>query len=410
MQKKRIFILIVLALVVAAWFSFDLGSYLQLEVLKQRIGDLRQWRAENPVLAATIYFIAYIAVTAVSLPGAGIMTLAGGALFGFWTAMVLVSFASSIGATLAFLVSRTLLRDWVQARFARQLRTVNSGFAKDGPFYLFSLRLVPIFPFFLINLLMGLLPISALRFYWVSQLGMLPATAAFVNAGRELGQLENLSGIISPGLLFSFLILAVFPFIARALLDALKRRRAVRAFTRPRKFDDNLLVIGAGSAGLVSALIAATVRARVSLVERHRMGGDCLNTGCVPSKTLLRSAKIAEYGRRSREFGLDVGDVRVDFPRVMERVQEVIKTIEPHDSVERFTSLGVNCLQGQARLVSPWEVEIDGQRRSARHIVIASGARPRYAISIFYVLWRDHASAVEFGRRGRGACGSVWAR
>ncbi|MEM1110878.1 MAG: FAD-dependent oxidoreductase [Pseudomonadota bacterium] len=377
MQTKRWIILAILAIAIGAFFILDLGSYLQLEVLQARIEDLRQWRSDNPGLAALVFFLVYVAVTALSLPGAAIMTLAAGALFGFWTALILVSFASSIGATLAFLVSRTLLRDWVQGRFAQQLRAVNDGFAKDGPFYLFSLRLVPIFPFFVINLLMGLLPISASRFYWVSQLGMLPATAAFVNAGRELGALEDLSGIISPGLLLSFLLLAVFPFLARAGLDILKRRRATSAFTRPKQFDDNLLVIGAGSAGLVSALIAATVRAEVSLVEKHRMGGDCLNTGCVPSKALLRSARIADYGRRASDYGLEMGSVEVDFPRVMQRVHGIIKTIEPHDSVERFTSLGVNCIQGEARLVSPWEVEIDGKLRSARNIVLATGGRPR---------------------------------
>jgi pyruvate/2-oxoglutarate dehydrogenase complex dihydrolipoamide dehydrogenase (E3) component/uncharacterized membrane protein YdjX (TVP38/TMEM64 family) len=313
----------------------------------------------------------------VSLPGEGIMTLASGALFGFWTALLVVSFASIFGATLAFLVSRTLLRDWVQDRFAQQLGAVNEGFAKDGAFYLFSMRLVPLLPFFLINSLMGLLPISARRFYWVSQLGMIPVTAAFVNAGRELGQLRQVSDVLSPGILVSLLVVAVLPLVAKWSLDALQRRRALAAYQRPKSFDNNLIVIGAGSAGLVTALIAATVRAKVTLVERHRMGGDCLNTGCVPSKALLRSARVADYVRRAPEYGLAPAEVKVDFPKVMARVQSIIKTIEPHDSVERFTGLGVNCMQGDARLVSPWEVEVDGQRISARHIVIASGARPR---------------------------------
>jgi pyruvate/2-oxoglutarate dehydrogenase complex dihydrolipoamide dehydrogenase (E3) component/membrane protein DedA with SNARE-associated domain len=304
------------------------------------------------------------------------MTLAGGALFGFWYGLLLVSFASTVGATLACAVSRLLLRDWVQSRFKRQLRAVNEGFARDGAFYLFGLRLVPLFPFFVINLVMGVLPISLWRFYWVSQVGMLAGTAVYVNAGTQLAQLEGLGGILSPALLASFVLLGVFPLLARWLLNALKARKALAGFERPAAFDDNMLVIGAGSAGLVSALIAATVRARVSLVERHRMGGDCLNTGCVPSKAIIRSGRIAEYLRRAGEFGLAPVDVDVDFPAVMERVQGVIKRIEPHDSVERFTDLGVNCISGNARLVSPWEVEIDGVRRSARNIVIASGARP----------------------------------
>ncbi len=377
MQKKQIAVLLVLAAALAAWFALDLGSYLEFERLKASIEDLRAWYLENPLLAGAIYFAVYVGVTALSVPGAAVMTLAGGALFGFWYALLLVSFASSIGATLAFLVSRVLLRDWVQGRFGRQLRAVNEGFEKDGSFYLFSLRLVPIFPFFVINLLMGLLPIRVLPFYAVSQLGMLPGTAVYVNAGTQLGQLESAGGILSPGLLGSFLLLAVFPYLARAVLSRIKRRRALAAWRKPERFDYNLVVIGAGSAGLVASLIAATVKARVALVERHRMGGDCLNTGCVPSKALIRSARIAQYARRAQEFGIAPVDVQVRFPEVMRRVQDIIATIEPHDSVERFTGLGVDCVQGDAVIRSPWEVEVDGRRITARNIVIASGARPR---------------------------------
>lgn len=377
MGKKQKAVITIVAVAFAAWFYFDLGSYLQFDILQARIGELREWYADNPLLAGLVYFAVYVAVTALSVPGAAIMTLAGGALFGFWYALLLVSFASSIGATLAFLVSRILLRDWVQARFERQLRAVNAGFAKDGSFYLFSLRLVPLFPFFAINLLMGLLPIRAWRYYWVSQLGMLPATAVYVNAGTQLGRLESLSGIVSPALLVSFVLLAVFPYIARRLLAVLEGRRALAAYQRPRQFDQNLVVIGAGSAGLVASLIAATVRARVTLIERDKMGGDCLNTGCVPSKALIRSARIADYARRAGEFGLVPVPVQVNFHQVMERVQAVIARIEPHDSVERFTDLGVDCVQGEAQIVSPWEVRVNGRTISTRNIVIASGARPR---------------------------------
>ncbi|MGB1139260.1 MAG: FAD-dependent oxidoreductase [Halioglobus sp.] len=377
MQKKQIVVLAVVGAALVAWFTLDLGSYLQFDVLKAGIEDLRAWYEENPALAGLIYFAVYVAVTALSLPGAAVMTLAGGALFGFWYALFLVSFASSIGATLAFLVSRILLRDWVQGRFGRQLRAVNEGFEKDGSFYLFSLRLVPLFPFFLINLLMGLLPIRVLPFYAMSQLGMLPGTAVFVNAGTQLGQLESAAGILSPGLLGSFVLLAIFPYLARALLARIRGRRALSRWNKPDSFDRNMVVIGAGSAGLVAALIAATVKAKVTLVERHRMGGDCLNTGCVPSKALIRSARVAEYARRAEEFGIAPMDVQVRFPEVMRRVHGIIKTIEPHDSVERFTGLGVDCEQGNAVIVSPWEVEIDGRRLTTRNIVIASGARPR---------------------------------
>ncbi|MCB1855657.1 MAG: FAD-dependent oxidoreductase [Halieaceae bacterium] len=374
---KKIAVVVLIATAIGAWFYLDLGSYLQLATAQQHVGDLRAWYADHPLLAGLVYFAVYVAITALSVPGAAVMTLAGGALFGFGYALLLVSFASSIGATLAFAVSRLLLRDWVQGRFRRQLRAVNEGFARDGAFYLFSLRLVPVFPFFLINLLMGVLPIGAWRYYWVSQLGMLPGTAAYVNAGTQLGQLQSTAGIISPGLLLSFVLLAVFPFLARRLLVVLQARRALRGYARPRRFDTNLVVIGAGSAGLVAALIAATVKAKVTLVERHKMGGDCLNTGCVPSKALIRSARIADYARRAPEFGLAAMDVQVDFRRVMERVQAVVRTIEPHDSVARFTSLGVDCLQGEARIRSPWEVEVGGRTITTRHIIIASGARPR---------------------------------
>ena len=377
MRNPKIPVIVIVVFALSAWWFFDLGSYLQLETLQQGIGGLREWCGNNPLLAGLIFFTGYIVVTALSLPGSAVMTLAGGALFGFWYAMLLVSFASSIGATLAFLVSRLLLRDWVQQRFSRHLGALNRGFAKDGSFYLFSLRLVPIFPFFIINLLMGLLPIRPWPFYWVSQLGMLPATVVFVNAGTQLGQLESLYGIISLPLLGSFALLALFPFIAKWLLAALKPRLILAAYSKPKQFDNNLIVIGAGSGGLVASLIAATVKAKVTLIERHQMGGDCLNTGCVPSKALIRSARIAQYARRAEEFGLAPMSVEVNFPKVMQRVQNVIKTIEPHDSVERFTELGVNCVQGDAKILSPWEVEVNGQTLTAKNIVIATGARPR---------------------------------
>lgn len=376
-NAKRIVILGVLVLAVVCWFYFDLGGYLQLSAVQASIGDLREWYANNPLLAGLIYFLVYVAITGLSVPGAAVMTLAGGALFGFWYALVLVSFGSSVGALMAFFVSRTLLQEWVQTKFSRQMVAINSGFQRDGAFYLFTLRLVPLFPFFLVNLLMGLLPIGARRYYWVSQLGMLPATAVFVNAGTQLGQLESLSGILSPALIASFAVLGIFPLVAKRLVSVLRSRRVLAQHIKPKCFDTNLIVIGAGSAGLVTSLIGATVRAKVTLIERHKMGGDCLNTGCVPSKALIRSARIAQYARRAPEFGLAPMDVKVRFSEVMERVQAVVKTIEPHDSVERFTGLGVDCIQGEAKVISPWEVEVGGKAISARNIVIASGGRPR---------------------------------
>ncbi len=381
MTRSRLLLLAVLIAAVAAFVGLDLGRYLTLEFFKSQQSAIEAWRAANPLLSAAAFFLVYVAVTALSLPGAAVMTLAVGAVFGLWWGVLLVSFASSIGATLAFLASRFLLRDWVQARFGDRLKSINAGVKKDGGFYLFTLRLVPIFPFFIINLLMGLTPIPARTFYWVSQLGMLAGTFVYVNAGTQLARIDSLAGILSPALIGSFVLLGVFPLLARKVVEFVQARRVYTGWARPPRFDRNLVVIGAGSAGLVTAYIAAAVKARVTLVEKHRMGGDCLNTGCVPSKALIRSAKRVKEIERADEFGIRAGAPEVDFAAVMERVQRVVEAIEPHDSVERYTGLGVEVMQGTARIVSPWEVEVtdaDGrnERLSSRAIVIAAGARP----------------------------------
>ena len=375
-KKSKWIVLLVFALLVAAFFIFDLGRFLTLDYLKsqQRAFDLYYY--EHGLLTIGIYFCLYVAVTALSLPGAAIMTLAGGALFGFWTAVIVVSFASSIGATLAFLVSRFLLRDWVQDRFGDKLTAINAGVEREGAFYLFSLRLVPLFPFFVINLVMGLTPLRTGLFYLVSQVGMLPGTAVYVNAGTQLGRIESGSGILSPGLLISFVLLGLFPLIAKKVLDVVKARKVLARYDKPKSFGYNLVVIGAGAGGLVSSYIAATVKAKVALIEKHRMGGDCLNTGCVPSKALIRTATMLSYGRRAEEFGLCNREGDFDFAEVMERVQRVIKKVEPHDSVERYTQLGVDCIQGEARVTSPYTVEVDGRILTTRSIILATGASP----------------------------------
>ncbi len=369
-------LLALLALLVAAVFYWDLTAYLSLEQFSAQRENIEQWRDQWPLLAAALYFLIYVVITALSLPGAAVMTLVGGALFGLAWGTLLVSFASSLGALLAFTIARALLHDWVQKRFGNYLSALNRGVERDGHFYLFSLRLVPAVPFFVLNLAMALTPMRPWPFYWVSQLGMLPATAVFVNAGTQLARVDSVGDILSVPLLLSFAALALFPWLARAVARVLQRRRALRGFQRPRRFDHNLLVIGAGAAGLVSAYIAAQVRAGVALIERERMGGDCLNTGCVPSKALLRSARIARYVQRAPEFGVSAAASGVDFKAVMARVQRVIAAIEPHDSVARYSELGVNCISGDARIISPWEVEVDGQRLSARNIIVASGGRP----------------------------------
>jgi len=270
-----------------------------------------------------------------------------------------------------------VLRDWVQRRFQGQLAGINRGVEREGALYLFTLRLIPAVPFFAINLAMGLTPMRAWTFFWVSQLGMLAGTLVYVNAGTQLARIESLRGILSWQLVGAFLLLGFFPLIAKWVIDGVKARKVYARWKRPAKFDRNLVVIGAGSAGLVCAYIAAAVRSRVTLVEKHLMGGDCLNTGCVPSKALLKSAKVISLIRRGREFGLKSTTVDFDFADVMERVQRVIKAVEPHDSIGRYTQLGVECIQGEARITSPWTVEIDGKTTlSTRSIVIAAGARP----------------------------------
>jgi pyruvate/2-oxoglutarate dehydrogenase complex dihydrolipoamide dehydrogenase (E3) component/uncharacterized membrane protein YdjX (TVP38/TMEM64 family) len=361
----------VVGVLIGAYVVFDGQQYLSLDFFQQ-------YYQQQPLVFALIYFVIYVLATSLSLPGAALLTIMGGMVFGLWVGVLLVSFASTLGATAAFLMSRFVLRDWVQAKFSNYLTAVNAGVEKDGALYLFSLRLIPLFPFWIINLVMGLMPIKVRTYYWVSQLGMLAGTFVFVNAGVSLGAIDELSaaGILTPKVLLSFALLAVFPFIARYFLAGLQQRKALAGFKRPKTFDANLLVIGAGSAGLVSAYIAATVRAKVMLVEKASMGGDCLNTGCVPSKALIRAAKSVRDIEKANNFGIKVGVPEVDFAAVMGRVKDVISEIEPHDSEERFTHLGVDCVAGQAQIISPWQVAIDGRQVSAEKIILATGASP----------------------------------
>ena len=378
---KRIILALLLVLASAAWFVFDLGQYLTLDTLKTQRDAIVAFYHANPLLVLALFFTAYVVLTALSVPGAVILTLAAGAVFGVATGTLLVSFASSIGATLAFLASRYLLHDWVQARFGARLRPVNEGMARDGAFYLFSLRLVPVFPFFAVNLLMGLTPIRTWTYYWVSQVGMFLGTIVFVNAGTQLARINTLSDVASPGLLASFAALGLLPWLGKWIMAAIRRRRVYARWQRPRRYDRNLVVIGAGAAGLVSSYIAATVRARVTLVEASKMGGDCLNYGCVPSKALIKSAKVAQQMRHADAYGLEASEPRFSFRAVMARVNDIIAAVEPHDSVERYTALGVDVVKGYAKVIDPWTVEItreDGavQRLTTRAIVIAAGAEP----------------------------------
>ncbi len=375
-RTTKIIILAVIVLLLAGFFIFDLGQYLTLGYLKSQQQVFNDYYQQHRFSTLLSYFVIYIVVTALSLPGAAVMTLAGGALFGLWTAVVVVSFASSIGATLAFLASRFLLRDWVQGKFGDKLQAINEGVEKEGAFYLFSLRLVPLFPFFVINLVMGLTPLKTSLYYIVSQVGMLAGTFVYVNAGTQIGQLESAGGILSPGLLVSFALLGIFPLVAKRILGVFQARKVFAKYQKPQQFDYNLVVLGAGSGGLVSSYIAAAVKAKVALIEKHKMGGDCLNTGCVPSKALLRSAKMLSYAKRAQEFGFKKAEIDFDFATVMERVQQKIAQVEPHDSVERYTSLGVEVIEGEAKITSPWTVEVNGKTLTTRTIIIATGASP----------------------------------
>ncbi len=371
-------LLLIAALVVVALAAWRMGlvDQLNLETLKARQADLSAWTQAHWGLALAGFFVLYVVVTAVSIPGAAILTLAAGALFGLVTGALLVSFASTLGATLAFLSARFVLRDTLEARYGERLKNINAGVKRDGGFYLFTLRLVPVFPFFIINLLSGLTALPVRTFYWVSQLGMLPGTIAYVFAGTQLAQIESASDVLSPGLIGAFVLLGVLPLLMRKLVQWLQARKVYAGYSKPRHFDYNLIVIGAGSAGLVSAYIGSAVKAKVALIEKHKMGGDCLNTGCVPSKALIRSARLLAEARDSAHYGIARMDAQFDFAQVMERVANVVRKVEPHDSVERYTELGVDVIQGSAQLLSPWEVNVDGRRLSARSIVLASGARP----------------------------------
>jgi pyruvate/2-oxoglutarate dehydrogenase complex dihydrolipoamide dehydrogenase (E3) component/uncharacterized membrane protein YdjX (TVP38/TMEM64 family) len=376
LTRSKLAVVLVFVVAIAAFFAAGGQRYFSFENLKAQQAALEGWREMHPWGAALGFLAIYIAFTSLSLPAASILTILAGAIFGLGVGIVLVSFASAIGATIAMLAARFVLRDWVQARFGRRLEGVNRGVEKEGAFYLFTLRLIPAVPYFLINLAMGLTPIRAWTFYWVSQVAMFPATVLYVNAGTQLARLESLRGILSWELIGALVLLGIFPLVAKRAVDFIKSRRVYARWPKPRKFDRNLVVIGAGSAGLVAAYIAAAVRAKVTLIERERMGGDCLNTGCVPSKALIKTARVLSLIKHSQAFGIRRASAEFDFAEVMERVQRVIRTIEPHDSVERYTQLGVECIRGEARITSPWTVEVNGKALATRAIVIAAGAEP----------------------------------
>lgn len=372
----KLILIIVVASLIILFQIYGLSEYFTIGFIKENQALLANFYATNPILTTTIFFLGYVLVTALSLPGAVIMTLAAGALFGLLKGTLIVSFASTLGASFAFLSSRYLFRETITQRFKKSLDSINHGIEKDGAFYLFTLRLIPAFPFFIINLVMGITKISLIKYFFVSQIGMLAGTIVYVNAGLQLSQINSVKEILSFQLLLAFVLLGVFPLVTKKLIDFYKGRRVYQKYKKPKKIDYNMVVIGAGSAGLVTAYISAAVKARVALIEKHKMGGDCLNTGCVPSKAIIKSAKLAYQMRNAERYGLDSITPKIDFKKVMCRIHEVIKKIEPHDSVERYRGLGVECFQGTAKILSPWEVEVNGKRLTTRAITIATGAGP----------------------------------
>ncbi len=395
---KKIIVIACAVVVAVIFYQLGLDQYLSLEGIKQSQTQISELNAQHPLLIALAFLAIYVLVTALSIPGAAVLTLGAGAFFGVFWGTVIVSFASTIGATIAFLVARYLFKDSAQQRFGDKLKAVNEGIKNEGAFYLFTLRLVPLFPFFMINLLMGLTPIRTVTFYWVSQLGMLAGTIVFVNAGTQLAQIDSLSGILSPTLILSFALLGIFPILAKKVISYLKGRQVYSKWQKPKSFDRNIIVIGAGAAGLVSSYIGAAVKAKVTLIEVNKMGGDCLNYGCVPSKALIKSAKVAEQFKHAEHYGLTLNSISdhttdtlepnnsfknlsFSFKNVMQRVHDSIKKIEPHDSVERYSALGVDVVQGYGRIINPWTVEIklnsgEMQTLTAQSIIIAAGASP----------------------------------
>ena len=355
--RAALFALIVSAVVL--FFALDLDRFVTVEGLAARRDAVQAYRAAHPVLAAAAFFLAYVAMAGVSIPGAALWTVAGGAIFGLALGIVLVSFASAIGATLSFLSARFIFRDWVQARLGHRLAALNDGIRRDGARYLITIRLVPVFPFWVVNLVLGLTSIPTWTFHWASQLGMLPATVLYVYAGTQLTQFR-----VGPGLLIALALLGGFTLMVGRLTDGVAAWRVYRPWKRhrPKRYDYNVVVVGAGSAGLVASYIAAVTKAKVALVEKHRMGGDCLNTGCVPSKALLRSAKLLAQMTRARDWGIAEARASFAFSDVMERVARVIGAIEPHDSTERYAALGVDVRLGTATITSPKSKSADAPR------------------------------------------------
>lgn len=377
MKKTLVFIIIIL--VVLAFYFFGLDAYLKFDYLKNNLFAIQRLFSEQPIVVSLIYFCIYVIATALSFPGATIITLLGGSVFGLFYGTILVSIASTIGATFAFWSSRYLFKSYVENKFPIQTRSINGHIEKEGAIYLFTLRLIPIFPFFIVNLVMGLTNISVFTYFVVSMIGMLPATVVFVFAGKSFSEISSPAGILSPKILFSFFAVGAFPYFAKMILSILKNKKLYARFKKPKTFDYNMIVIGGGAAGLVTSYLSASVNAKVALIEKNKMGGDCLNTGCVPSKALIKTTKVLSLSKKAKNYGLKNILIDFEFQEVMSRVKRVVEEVEPHDSVARYQALGVDCMAGKARIISPFEVKVNDRIYTTKNITIATGARPNIA-------------------------------
>lgn len=374
MKLTRIFIILAFIVAGVCFFWFDLGEYLTLENIQSRSGALRDQVQAHPWWAGTIFFTAYVALTVLSFPGTVILTLLAGALFGLMGGTLLVSFASNVGALIAMLISRFLLRDWVQRRFAKQIASINRGLERDGSFYLFSLRLIPLIPFVLLNPALGLTRVSVWTFWWTTQAGMLPGNAIYVNAGRQLAKLQSVSDILSPSMIGTLILLAVFPLAATRLMTHYKARKAFRGWQKPKHFEQNLVVVGAGSGGLAAARIAASMKARVALIEHGRLGGAALHSGSVPARILMKAANTAHSLRQSEALG---GDTHaIDFAQVMKQVRHTLGEAQDRVTADAYRTMGVEVIAGEGRLTSPWTVQVGERSISTRSIVLATGSKP----------------------------------
>ncbi len=375
---KKIILISIVLIIIFCIFYFDLNQLLNLENFQAHLGILQKLYSDKPIIFLSIFFFIYVAITATSLPAATVLTLGAGALFGTLYGTIIVSFASTLGATIAFLTSRYILQSSIENKYSKILKTINAGIEKEGIFYLFTLRLIPFIPFFLINLIFGITKISIFTFYWVSQLGMLIGTVLYVHAGAQLATIESTNDILSPRIILALTALGVVPLLLKKIIGFIKLRKIYAPYKskKPKKFQYNTVVIGAGSAGLISSYILATVKAKVAIIEKSKTGGDCLNSGCVPSKALIRCAHALKAAKESAQFGVTQSKIEFSFKDAKKHVQNTIAAIAPNDSFERYESLGVKTIAGEAKITSPWTVEVGEKVLTTQNIVIACGASP----------------------------------